>query len=611
MKLAWRQLAGGAVLGLAVIGSASAQDGAAELTERERAFTELLADVELVGFFTDSNAPADRPLTKDKYSIAKVSKVEGNVWRFDAKIEYGGQAMTIPLALPVEWAGDTPMISLTDQAIPGFGTFTARVLFYGDQYAGIWSGANHYGEMFGKIVKSKPSEPAGDEGPPAVNRGNEPVEQQQTTQNWPSFHGTGGRGVSEGFELPVTWDPITEENIRWSVEVPGLSHSSPVIWDDRVFVTSALPVSEETSELKIGLYGDIGSVENEVEHEFLVACFDFESGEELWSDTAYIGVPAIKRHPKGSHAASTPATDGEYVVAFFASEGLYCYTTEGDLVWSRDFGVLDSGYYMVPDAQWGFASSPVIHADRVIIQVDVQENSFVAALDLATGEDVWRTARDEVPTWSTPTIVEVNGQTQVICNGYKHIGAYDFATGAEIWKMPGGGDIPVPTPIVAHDTIFITNNHGRMGPVFAIDVAATGELKHKPEECEFMRWSDLGRRGNYMQTPLVVGSELYLCADSGALTCVDALTGKQHYRNRLGSGFAGFTGSGVAGDGKLYFTSEDGETSVVKAGPEFEIIQQNSLGEKCLSTPAISRGCLLFRTEHHLICVGNEENTDQ
>jgi outer membrane protein assembly factor BamB len=424
--------------------------------------------------------------------------------------------------------------------------------------------------------------------------------QNLSDTNWPSFRGLRAGGVADGFKTPVRWSVEKNENIKWKTLIPGLSHSSPVIWGERLFLTTA--VKEGKEELKVGLYGNIEPVDDDSEHEFRVLCVDKNTGEILWTRTAWKGVPKIKRHPKGTHAASTAATDGRHVVAFFGSEGLYAYDFSGKLLWKVDLGVLDAGYFRVPSAQWGFGSSPVIHDGRVIVQCDVQKDSFLACLDVKTGKILWRTPRDEVPTWGSPTVDVRKGRSQVIVNGYKHIGGYDLATGKGIWNLEGGGDIPVPTPVVAHDLIFITNAHGRSSPILAISVHAEGKLEMAAKDSQHTVWS-IPRRGNYMQTPLVYGGLLYCRRDSGSLACYVASTGELVYRERLGAGRTGFTGSGVAADGKLYFPSEEGEIHVVKAGRKFEVLAVNELGETCLSSPALSAGTLFFRARHHLYAV--------
>lgn len=422
--------------------------------------------------------------------------------------------------------------------------------------------------------------------------------------HWPGFRGPAASGVAEGFATPVAWDVSTGEKVRWKTRIAGLGHSSPVVWADRIYLTTAAG-SREDPELKVGLYGDITPLDERDPLRFTVLCLDKRTGEILWERVAHEGVPRIKRHRKSTHANSTPATDGRHVVAFFGSEGLYCYDTDGNLLWRRDFGVLDSGYYLVPQAQWGFGSSPVIFEDRVIVQCDVQSGSFLAALDVSDGRDLWRTPRNDVPTWSTPTVHRGAGRTQVIVNGFREIGGYDLYTGQPLWTLTGGGDIPVPTPVVAHDLAFITSAHGALAPVYAIRITARDDITPLDENTpgEHLAWWS-PRRGNYMQTPLVYGNYLYLCMDNGVLTCLDARSGQQRFRRRLGTGRSGFTASGVAADGKLYFTSEDGDVYVLRAGPEFEQLALNELGEVCMATPAISEGVLYFRTQRHLIAIG-------
>ncbi len=552
----------------------------AEMNAYERAFGQLLSGAVLEGNFTD-DARTDAPPQTDRYTLGKVEKVAGSSWRFETRIEYGGQSFTMPLVLDVLWAGDTPVITLTDKKIPFLGSFSARVLFHGNQYVGTWRGASHGGQMWGQVTRPAAVEP-------------------ESNQNWPSFRGPSARGSLLESECASEWDVESGEGIAWSTRIPGLAHSSPVIWGDKLFVTSAVREGEQ-SELKVGLYGDIGPVTDEGVHSMRVYCLDKQTGELLWEREAWKGEPQIMRHPKGSHAASSPATDGQHVVALFASEGLYCYDMQGELLWTKDLGTLDSGFYLVRTAQWGFASSPIIHDGKVLVQCDVQGESFLTALDVESGDEIWRTERDEVPTWGSPTVDVRDGRSQVICNGYKHTGSYDLESGEPLWWIQGGGDIPVPTPIVAHDLIYITSAHGALAPIYAVSAMAVGEIDLKNEQ---VAWSET-RRGNYMQTPIVVGDLLFLCHDAGILTCRDARSGEVHYRERLGSGGkAGFTASAVAAGGKLYVTAEEGEVFVLKASKDFEILSVNEMGETCMATPAISEGRIYWRTRGQVIAVG-------
>jgi len=422
-------------------------------------------------------------------------------------------------------------------------------------------------------------------------------------QNWPGFRGWQARGVSEGNSTPVSWDVEKGEHVLWKVPIPGLAHSSPVIWGDSVFLTTAVSGRDDT--LRVGLYGDIKPVEGDASHSWQVHRLDKRNGRLIWSKTAHEGVPKTKRHPKSTHANSSPATDGRHVVAFFGSEGLFCYDFSGKLLWKKDFGVLESSFYVAPEAQWGFASSPVIHDGKVFIQCDVLKDSFVAAYNIENGDLVWRTSRNDVPTWSTPTVYADGQRSLLLVNGWKHIGGYDLRTGEEVWNLRGGGDIPVPTPIVAHELVYVTNAHGRASPIYAIRLNARGDisLEDGASSNKFVAWS-IGRGGAYMQTPIVYGDYLYNCRDNGVLSCYQAKTGQRLYQERLGGG-GGFSASSVAGDGKLYFTSETGDVFVVGAGPEFELLAVNALDEVTLATPAMSGGVLFFRTRSHLLAVGD------
>jgi len=421
--------------------------------------------------------------------------------------------------------------------------------------------------------------------------------------NWPGFRGPFAQGIGDGFPAPVSWDAAASKNILWKTPVPGLAHSSPVIWEDRIFVTTAIG-AKENPELKLGLYGDILPVVEDDVHQWKVYCLDKKTGKIRWEQTAHQGVPKVKRHPKGTHANSSPATDGKTVVAFFGSEGLYAYDMDGRLKWKKDFGLLDSAFFMVPTAQWGFASSPGVHEGAVIVQCDALNTSFLAALDVDTGKELWRTPRQDVPTWSTPTVLAGDRSTQVIVNGFKHIGGYDFKTGKELWKISGGGDLPVPTPVVAHGLIFINSAHGRLSPIYAVRPEAAGDISLKEDQTSNagIAWS-VKRGGAYMQTPLIYGDFLYNLQVNGTLTCYGARTGELQYTKQLGK-MTGFSASGVAADGKLYFASEEGDVYVVKAGPEFEVLATNPMKDACMATPAFSEGRLYIRTRNFLVAVG-------
>jgi outer membrane protein assembly factor BamB len=433
---------------------------------------------------------------------------------------------------------------------------------------------------------------------------------QAPPDNWPQFRGSSATGVADAHPLASRWNVETGENVRWKADVPGLAHSSPIVWGDFVCVTTAVAVGK-TEALKVGLYGDIEPVEDATPVSFEVHCFDKKSGVKRWNAVAHKGVPRVKRHPKSTHANATPATDGRYLIAMFGSEGLYAYDLKtGKSIWKKDLGVLQSGFFQVPAATWGFASSPVIHDGRLIVQADVLNGSFVATFDVVSGKEIWRMPRNDYPTWSTPAVHTASGRTQIIVNGFKHVGGYDFHTGKELWRMKGGGDIPVPTPVFKRDLVFVTNAHGPAAPIFAVRTNAVGDisLSDNTTTNDHIVWSQR-REGAYMQTPIVYGDQLYVCRDNGVLSVFEAESGKRLYQQRLADGRTGFSASAVAGDGKVYYTSEEGSVFVIKAGPGFEQIAENSLGETAMATPAISDGMMFFRTRTRLVAVAAAEKS--
>jgi len=424
--------------------------------------------------------------------------------------------------------------------------------------------------------------------------------------DWPQFRGIAASGIAEGFSVPATWNAATGTNVAWKTAIPGLGLSSPVVWGGDLFLSTSIS-GKADSNLRVGYYGDISPVQDDTSHEWRVYALDKKTGAIKWQQTAYTGVPKIKRHMKSTHASSTLATDGERLIAFFGSEGLYAYDLKGKLLWKKDLGVLDTGYYMVPQAQWETGSSPVLHDGKVIIQADVQKGSFLAMFDAKDGREVWRVERADVPTWSTPTIHRVNGRTQILVNGMRHVGAYDFETGKEIWKLSGGGDIPVPTPVVSDGLVYITNAHGSESPVYAIKETATGDVSLKKDTTsnDAVVWS-APRSGGYMCTPLVYRGLVYIVRYNGVLNVFDAKTGEKKYETRLAGATSAFTASPVANDGRVFIASEDGQVFVIAAGPKYEVIATNEMATPVLATPALSEGRLILRTQDQVMAIGTK-----
>jgi outer membrane protein assembly factor BamB len=421
------------------------------------------------------------------------------------------------------------------------------------------------------------------------------------SHDWPAYRGPAATGIGQG-AAPATWnaDPTAGgvRNVKWKVPIPGLSHSSPVLWGDRLFLTTAV-ASTGKAPLKVGLYGSGDSAEDNDEQEWVIYCLDKRSGKVLWRQTAHKGKPRARRHTKATHANTTLATDGKRLIAFFGSEGLFSYTLDGKLQWKKDLGTLDMAPSDDRTLSWGFASSPVLFDDTIVIQADSKKDGFLAAFDTTDGRQLWRVPRSDVSvcSWATPGVFRTGGRTQVVTNGYPFIAGYDFKTGKELWRLRSGGDIPVPTPFMAHGLIYVANGHGGKAPLYAIRPDAMGEIS----PANGLAWSE-DRNGSYLQTPVVYGDIIYASTNAGIFKAYDARTGRKIYEQRLGGGGA-FTSSPIAADNKVYITNEDGETFVVKAGREFEVLSKNTLGEIVLSTPAFADKVLYIRTTANVVAI--------
>ncbi|MFT5467265.1 MAG: outer membrane protein assembly factor BamB [Verrucomicrobiales bacterium] len=416
---------------------------------------------------------------------------------------------------------------------------------------------------------------------------------------WPSFRGPSASGVADGQKLPERWDASTGEGILFKVEIPGLAHSSPIIWGDQIFLTTAVS-SDSAASFKPGLYGSGDASADRSEHEWRVLCLNKHDGNLIWSTTAAAGVPKDKRHVKSTYANSTPATDGKRVVALFGSEGLFAFDLDGKLLWKKDLGRMDVGAYDLPSYEWGTASSPIIFDGKVIVQIDTQKDSFILAADIETGKTLWVTARDELPSWGTPTVFQFGVlRPEIITNGSNFVRGYDPETGTELWRLGGSSKITAPTPIFSKDLIIVTSGRHPERPIFAIRPGGEGDITGT----ENVAWSRT-RRGPYMPTPIVYNDLLFVLSNDGPFACYDLKTGDERFYLRLPHDGNGFSASPVGADGKLYFPSEDGITFVVAAEPEFRLLAKNSVGEPIMASPALSGGVLYLRGEKHLFAIG-------
>jgi outer membrane protein assembly factor BamB/protein tyrosine phosphatase (PTP) superfamily phosphohydrolase (DUF442 family) len=425
--------------------------------------------------------------------------------------------------------------------------------------------------------------------------------------NWPSFRGPHASGIADGQNLPDEWNVKTGQNILWRTPIPGLAHSSPIVWGNRVFVTSAISGDPKAS-FRPGLYGDGDASKDRTRHRWMIYALDKRSGKVLWERVAYEGEPLEKRHVKATYANSTPATDGRIVVSWFGSQGVYAYDIDGKFLWKVDLGRLDFGAYDIPTYEWGSASSPIIWKDLVILQCDTQTDSFIIALNANTGQTVWKTDRDEIPSWGTPTVATTSKGEELIANASNFIRGYDPRTGKELWRLGHSSKITAPTPIFAGDSLVVVSGRGPEKPIFVVKAGARGDLT-LPEgktSSDTVIWSRIGR-GSYMPTPLIYNGILYVLANNGTFDAYNLNTGNEVYRQRLPTIGSGFSASPVASDGKIYISNEDGEILVVSAGEKFNHVATNSMGELLMATPALSDGVMYVRSAESLFAIGRKK----
>jgi outer membrane protein assembly factor BamB len=411
--------------------------------------------------------------------------------------------------------------------------------------------------------------------------------------HWPQFRGPGASGVADGQNLPEHWDGVKGENVRWKKSIPGLAHSSPIIWGNQLFLSTAVSGQGEAT-FRPGLYGDGDASNDRSPHRWLVVCLDKRSGEVLWERVAHEGVPKDKRHVKATYANSTPATDGKRLVAFFGSEGVFTYDLEGRLLWKKDLGRIEAGAYDSRSYEWGTASSPILYRDRVIVQCDAQEGSFIAALDAQSGRMVWRTERQELPSWGTPNVYPHATHPELIANGSNFIRGYDPATGVELWRLGGSSKITAPTPIFAEGLVIVASGRAPERPIFAIRPGATGDITLESDQTtnRFIAWSKV-RKGPYMPTPLIYQSRLYVVNNQGLFDCYELATGREIFGERIQHRGNGFSASPIAADGRIYIAGEDGDVFAYAAGTECKLLAQNPMGEPLMALPRCQMGRFL------------------
>jgi outer membrane protein assembly factor BamB len=432
------------------------------------------------------------------------------------------------------------------------------------------------------------------------------VVQKGQARNWPAFRGAGAAGMGDGQGAVVEWDVTTGKNILWKTPIPGLANSSPIVWGNRIYITTAISSAGDTTFLA-GISGNIRSHEDVSEHTFKLYALDATNGSIAWEREVHKGVPRTKRHPKSSHASSTAVTDGQRIVVLFGNAGILAsYDLNGQQIWKKDLGVIDMGYSLDPTAQWGHSSSPILYQNSTIVQIDQLKGSYIAAFSLADGAELWKTLReDETSSWGTPAVVTGSAGDELVTNGTK-VRGYDPKTGKLRWTLAPNSLIAIPTPIVGNGLVYVTGGYMPARPIYAIRPGGSGDISLPTGSLSSERipWSS-DRDGVYIPTPILYRDILYALNNTGILTAYNATTGERLYRGRVGTGGA-FSASPIAADGRLYFSNEDGDVFVVRAGKDYVQIAVNKMGEPITATPAVSNGVLMVRTTKAMYGIGQK-----
>lgn len=525
-------------------------------------------------------------------------------WADDRRVQarIDGEA----LVLQIDGRDPVPLVATgTNEFASADGTL--RVTYFGR--AGSIEGIFLSGTAQGALRRSV-AEPVTDV-PERARRARAEWESRQPlrqTTAWPGFRGPNGDGIGDGKATPVQWDLASGENVLWTAELDGLGNSSPVIVGDRVFLTTAVADGVD-QEVLTGDTGTAADVEESVEHSWRVLAFDRATGEALWQTEVGRGVPQTRRHLKASQANSTPVTDGGSVVAVFPTAGMAALDVEtGKVRWHHDLGPLNASNFFDPDDQWGFSSSPILYDGKVILQVDIFGGGYLAAWDLETGKQVWRTERDTATSWSTPTLLEgSDGKPDELIVNASSIRGYDPRTGDQLWSLGPNSELVIARPVVSDGVAYVSAGYPPVKPVYAIRAGLRGDLEVKPgEEHGALLWSHrIG--GAYMPSPLLYRGLYYVVHHNGRIVAYDAKTGDAYYKKRF-SRSGTFTGSPVVNNGRIYIPTEGGLLYVVAAGPEYEELAIHDFDEPLMATPAIAGGVLFVRTPKRLIAIGAKES---
>ena len=416
---------------------------------------------------------------------------------------------------------------------------------------------------------------------------------------WPQFLGTGSRAISTNANLPDHWSAT--ENVAWKTPIPGRGWSSPIVWGDRVFLTTVLGGEEEQTPKKGFYTGGERTEAPSSEFQWKLLCLDLLTGKVRWERTVYRGEPSVPKHVKNSYASETPVTDGERVYAYFGNLGVYCYDVDGCPVWSKTLKPHATRY------GWGTAASPVLHGDRLYLVNDNEEKSYLLALDKHTGKEVWSVDRDDKSNWATPYVWESEKRTEIVTPGTRTVRAYD-PQGKVLWSLNGMATVGVATPYVDGGLLYVSSSFvgDKQQPVFAIRAGASGDISLAAGQTSnsAIAWSN-SAAAPFGPTSLVYGGRLYVLYDRGTFGAMDAQTGKRFYKPQKLPNGKQFTASPWAYNGRVFCLNEDGLAFVVRAGEKFELLGTNKLADDdmCMASPALAGDRLLIRTSARLYCI--------
>jgi outer membrane protein assembly factor BamB len=422
--------------------------------------------------------------------------------------------------------------------------------------------------------------------------------------HWPEWRGPFFNGMA-ATDAPTIWSDT--KNIKWKTEIPGRGHSTPVIWGDKIFLTTAIATGQspqvsstesQSAQAPSRRGGPGGGAGAQIEHRFEVVCIDRKTGKTIWQKTARVATPHEGYHRTyGSFASNSPVTDGNHVYVSFGSRGVFCFDMNGKLIWQKDPGVK-----MQMRLQFGEGTAPVLDRDRIILTFDHEAGAFIVALDKRTGKELWKSARDERSSWSTPLIIEHAGRRQVIVSATNKVRSYDVQTGKVIWECAGLGSNVIPAPVYHNGVVYVMSGH-RDPKMIAIRLGKEGDLSGS----DAILWSHT-RGIPYTASPVLHENKLYVATDSGQISCFNIATGEPYYQQvRLPRPY-NFKASPVGANGKLYLASEEGNVIVLKMGEKFEVLATNILEDQMfIASPVIVEGELFLRSQNHLYCISESK----